>query len=331
MAVPDGGAVLAAHVDVGHGFPVPRWGDIAAQLPEELEPDALNVFWGDAAAAWLERMRAALGAGFEVRASDNFLLLAHGDRRHTDLLLKHAERSLRRILATLKGVAADFGYGKHVVILFDDKDQYYHYVSNYYLEEGEFSLSSGMYVNRGYGHLVLVKDDLWTVEPIVAHELTHACLAHLPMPCWLNEGLAVNLEGVLSRPVQRLQTPQELHEMHRAFWNAERIQEYWSGDSFHRPDEGNLLSYHLGQTMVTVLSRDYEPFLAFAAAADLADAGETAAREHLDLTLDAVAGAIIGAGDWAPDPSRWPQAPARGGYAQLRWSSQPTHPLRRTA
>lgn len=315
MAIPDGGAVLAAHVDVGHGFPLPRWGGIAGQLPEGLEPDALNAFWGAAAAAWLERMCDALGAGFEVRASDNFFLLAHAERRYGDLLLKHAERSLRRILATLQGVAADFGCGRHVMMVFDDKDQYYNYVSNYYSEEGEFSFSSGMYVNRGYGHLVLVKDDLWTVEPIVAHELTHACLAHLPMPCWLNEGLAVSLEGVLSRPVQRLYAPAELHVMHRKFWNKDLIQEYWSGDSFHRPDEGNLLSYHLGETMVTLLSQDYEPFLAFAGAADLADAGEAAASEHLAMSLDSLAGAILGEGDWAPDPSRWPQAPGRGGYA----------------
>jgi hypothetical protein len=331
MALPDGGALLAAHVDVGHGFPIPRWSDIAGQLPEGLGPDALNAFWGAAAAAWLERMRAALGDGFEVRASDNFLLLAHAERRYADLLLKHAERSLRRILATLKDVAADFGYGQHVVMLFDDKDQYYRYVSNYYPEEGEFSLSSGMYVNRGYGHLVLVKDDLWTVEPIVAHELTHACLAHLPMPCWLNEGLAVNLEGVLSRPVQRLHTPAELQEMHREFWNAERIQEYWSGDSFHRPDEGNLLSYHLGETMVTVLSQDYEPFLAFAGTADLADAGDAAARAHLDLTLESLAGAILGDGEWAPDPGRWAQAPSRGGYASTAGSLTPIRSIRRNA
>jgi hypothetical protein len=330
MANPDGGAVLAAHVDVGHGFPIPRWGEIAAALPEGLQHDALYTFWSDAAAAWLERMRGACGTGFEVWVSDHFFLLANDEQRFVDLLLKHAERSLRRILATLTGVAADYGYGKHVMILFDDRDQYYHYVANYYPDEGEYSLSSGMYVNRGYGHLVLVKDDLWTVEPIVAHELTHACLAHLPMPCWLNEGLAVNLEGVLTRPVQRLHTPAELQEMHREFWDAERIQEYWSGDSFHHPDEANLLSYHLGETMVTVLSQDYEPFLAFAGAADLADAGEAAAREQLDLTLDAVAGAILGPGDWAPDPGRWPQAPARGGYASTRSRFTPTRSTTRT-
>lgn len=318
MATPDGGAVLAAHLDVGHGFPIPRWDQIAKQVPEGLGSDALNGFWSAAAAAWLERMREPLGADFEVRASDNFLLLAHAEGRFGDLLLKHAERSLRRILATLTGVAADFGYGKHVIVLFDDKDQYYRYVANYYPDEGEFALSAGMYVNRGYGHLVLVKDDLWTLEPIVAHELTHACLAHLPMPCWLNEGLAVNLEGVLTRPAPRLHTPVELLEMHREFWNPERMQEYWSGDAFHRPDEANLLSYHLGETMVTVLSQNYEPFLAFAAAADLADAGEAAAREQLDLTLQDVAEAVLGPGDWAPDPSRWREAPMRGGYASLQ-------------
>jgi len=68
----------------------------------------------------------------------------------------------------------------------------------FYPEEGEFDLSSGMYINEGYGHFVFPAQDINFAEPIAVHELTHVCVVHLPIPLWLNEGMAVLMEDVLA-------------------------------------------------------------------------------------------------------------------------------------
>ena len=73
--------------------------------------------------------------------------------------------------------------------------------------------------------------------------MTHLALAHLSLPKWLDEGIAVNLERRLTGLRDSLYTPKELHEKHLEFWNEQSIQEFWSGTSFQRTDAGNLLSY----------------------------------------------------------------------------------------
>jgi len=174
-----------------------------------------------------------------------------------------------------------------------------------------------MYINAGCGHFVTVKADLRAIEPVIAHELTHSCVGHLPLPAWLNEGLAVNTEQHLSPLGPPVFTPQQMHDKHRRFWGDAEIQEFWSGKSFLRNDDGNMLSYDLARIMVAQLSKDWESFRAFVLASNLADAGATAAAEHLGVELGTVACALLEkepALAWRPDPSAWEEAPERGAF-----------------
>lgn len=183
-------------------------------------------------------------------------------------------------------------------------DTYYSYVSYYYPESGEFGLSSGMYINRGYGHFVLAEEDQSYVETITSHELTHALLVHLPIPHWLNEGLAVNMENILTNSVP-LRMENEMYERHMNFWNEETIQEFWSGKAFGRPDEGMELSYHLAQFAAFSLSQNYEVFQEFANNAHFDDAGEKAANETYGGGLGSLITQYFGEGNWAPKPETW--------------------------
>jgi hypothetical protein len=56
---------------------------------------------------------------------------------------------------------------------------------------------------RGLQHFITTKADLRSIEPVIAHEMTHACVQHLPLPLWLNEGLAVNTEQRSCTPGSR--------------------------------------------------------------------------------------------------------------------------------
>lgn len=226
-------------------------------------------------------------------------------------------KTLQRIVRLLAGVAKIPEWGKDILIVFDDEDAYYRYVSHYYPEAGEFAGSSGMYISAGCGHFVTAKADLRAIEPVIAHELTHGCVGHLPLPAWLNEGLAVNTEQRLSPLGPSVFTPQQMHAKHRRFWGDAEIQEFWSGKSFLLNDDGNMLSYDLARIMVAQLSKDWESFRAFVLASSLADAGAAAAVEHLGVELGTVACALLEKEPtpaWRPDPSAWQEAPERGAF-----------------
>jgi hypothetical protein len=156
------------------------------------------------------------------------------------------------------------------------------------------------------------------MEPTIAHELTHCLIQHLPLPAWLNEGIAVNTEHRLSPPPRPLFTPEEMQEKHLAFWNAATIQEFWSGKSWLRPDEANMLSYDLAKHVVAMIARDFGTFRAFANAADAADSGDAAAREHLGYPVAHLAEAVLGEGSWEPKPETWQEGVERGQFVHLR-------------
>ena len=66
--------------------------------------------------------------------------------------------------------------------------------------------------------------------------------------------------------------PERLRE-HRTFWDEQTIQEFWSGKSFGRVDEGNGLSYELARYCIRALAHDVSSFIVFAQHASFEDGG----------------------------------------------------------
>lgn len=289
----------------------PDWDAVHAWV-ERIEGDEARArAWDSCERAWMLHMRDSLGASFRLDESETARVVSTLDPRHAVYALEFMGRTLKRIQHTLKAVALMPDWGKDLLIVFDDDDAYYQYVSRFHPESGEFAFSSGMCIHRGCSHYVTTKSDLRTIEPVIAHEMTHGCVSHLPLPLWLNEGLAVNTEQRITGVPPPLFTPQEMHLKHRKFWRASEIQEFWSGKSFRRPDEGNMLSYDLARIMVDQLSADWPRFAAFANAASYEDGGAAAAQEHLGLNLGAVAAALVerkNPSGFAPDPASWKDA-----------------------
>lgn len=231
----------------------------------------------------------------------------------TEVLLDYAERALKRNLATLGDIASDDGLGKHVVMVLPNEDDYYRYVSEYYPQDGEFAFSGGMYLQHGYGHFVFSKGSMDAMEPTLVHELTHALVSHLPMPAWVNEGLAVNTERRWApRPPQY--QPHELARKHSRFWNDETIQQFWSGKSYLRPDDGNLLSYDLAQRLIALIGQDHERLTRFVHQSSSQDGGSQAALDVLGVTLGELTEEAIGAHFAAPDAGQWHQEVEKGWF-----------------
>lgn len=289
-------------------LPIPDWERVAETDLPEWEQDYRDAYWTSAARHWLRTMADALSPGYAIRESKNFLLLSPLEARKAELFLRFCQSALRRISESLEGVRREEGDWKQVVIVFSSEDEYYDYISHYHPEGGEYSMSSGVFINAGYGHFVTFEADLDAVEPVIAHELTHAMLSHLPIPLWLNEGMAVNTEHVffprLADPRASLYWPREIQDKHAAFWNADTIQEFWTGGSFQRTDDGSMLSYDLAKHITALAARDEPAFRAFLREAHWQDAGMSAAS-HLGYPLQHLIEAVLGEGSWQPTPDAW--------------------------
>ncbi|MBP6902271.1 MAG: hypothetical protein KBC73_19435 [Burkholderiaceae bacterium] len=315
-----GGALLAVqpHVQVDEGgFPRLDWTLVQAWV-EGLEPQLQAGAWVQAEIAWLLRVRDSLDGHYRVDVSGSAILLSSLDSNVASSTLEFMTKTHRRVCTVLDGVAASPEWGHDILIVFDDDQTYYRYVSHFYGEAGEFAASGGMFINDGCSHFVTMKSDLRVVEPTIVHEMTHSCLSHLPIPAWLNEGLAVNTEQRLSPPsAPDVLTPRQMHAKHKAFWDAGKVQEFWSGKSWLRTDDGNMLSYDLARILVSEFATDWEPFREFALKADLSDAGHASASEHLGIDLGAAVCAILEREpdpSWRTAPETWADPPERGAF-----------------
>jgi len=287
-------------------LPHPNW-ELIYQFVEENQGDQNpHQLWCNIARNWVDTLVQQLPHEYIKTETENFILITSDDQRYSKSLSMFLESCRRRLLAKAKGICSDDGYGKYVVIVFADIDSYYDYITYYGPQEGTYGLSSGMYLNYGYGHFVFRQEELDFAEAIAAHEMTHALLDHLPIPLWLNEGMAVNMESVITGLLpQRLN--KSLFALHQNFWNHQTIQEFWRGDSFSRPDDGQKLSYQLAQILVTNLSRNYDAFTKYVNKANYADGGEAAIEEVYGLSLGDMIYNFLGEGDWFPKPRAWPK------------------------
>jgi hypothetical protein len=217
------------------------------------------------------------------------------------------------------------------VLIFSEQDDYYQYLSHFG-SEGEQAASGGVCIHTGCTHIALPWHDELEAINTITHELTHDCLAHLPLPLWLNEGIAVTLQKAIApatRPPWQSEQDSllsasidwrspimwdELAERHFTHWNETNIQSFWAGTSFFEPGDPNELSYSLAEVFVKLLSERGGPaeLQAFLEAANSEDAGQTAAHDILNTDLGDIAGTFLGSGDWRPQRAAmvrcWEQA-----------------------
>lgn len=310
---------LATTLDFANGLPVPDWRGFSQWLETIPNPESRGIAWAECELAWLQHMRQALGPAYRLTRLESTVVLSSLDDAALKATFEFMARASQRILRLLSGIAEVPEWGHDILIIFDDDETYYNYVSRFYPDAGEFAMSSGMHIGHGCSHFVTTKSDLRTIEPVIAHEMTHGCVSHLPIPAWLNEGIAVSTESRVCSPPPQLYSPQELHEKHLRFWGSKEVQEFWSGKSFLRSDDGNMLSYDLARILVTHFSSDWERFKVFVLSANIADSGAAAAMESLNVRLGAAVASIMGREPdeaWEPNPSLWDSPPENGAFHQ---------------
>lgn len=189
-------SALREHMPIVDGFPRPQWEAIESLATGHAD-------WVAAARAWMEETARHLGEPHAVCETDNFFLLSPLNPRQTGLVKTFTEKAWKQIGIKLEGLGESEVLGKAVVMLFDSHDRYYEYSEHFY-SDGEHPISSGVFLNAEYGHTAIPFFDIPETEATLAHELTHCFLRGLPIPLWLNEGLAVTMEDEIcaNRPLR---------------------------------------------------------------------------------------------------------------------------------
>jgi hypothetical protein len=238
-----------------------------------------------------------------------FLIITEAPERIAREAGNSYEAALKHILSSLSGVASDAGFGKHVVLMFARLDEYYRYIT-YFYPEGEHPMSGGVCLGGdGYIHFAFPTLDYSSYRTVLVHELTHGCLAHLPIPAWLNEALSMRMEEVICGS-SIFHLDGDIYDRHVAYWNVDSIQDFWTGESWQIPGDSFELSYSLAQVLWRKIEVDLgaarDQVLRFIAAAHASDSGEAACQSAFSTSLGDLVTDFLGEGEWKPNPDKWP-------------------------
>lgn len=288
-------------------FPRPDWPAIRGWKRAWVEKEDKEAATRQITRHWLARIRTALGGEYTVAESEHFHFVSALDEKTRTAQLQFFEKARVRLIHTLGDVAWTTGIGKHVILRFTDLDDYYAYISDYY-SDGEHAGSGGVFLRRDYAHIVYYEQpNMQGERKTLAHELAHNLVAHLPLPAWLNEALAEAFEADVAGG-RFAMVDRELHAEHESYWNANTIQDFWMGKSFHTV-EGQRVSYNLAQLLLDIINREVRPpseiFRRFVKQSTWQDAGEAAAFEQFEVGLGEIASVFLGDGDWNPKPATW--------------------------
>ena len=288
------------------GLPRPDWEKINAWIDEHC-PDrpCKDEAWDQAAVAWLGRLAEALGPKYEIHGSERFLLLFSGPDDLAREILAAAEGTREAVFSLLGDVAWTQFRARDVVIALDTPENYYTYTSYFITEEGELGASAGMFLAKGYPHIAIQHTERAVPLGTITHELVHRALGHLSLPSWADEGLAVAITAETEARWVRWERGQDY------WWQGERIQAFWSGEAFHRPESADV-AYRLAYLFIRQTARN-QGFKEFIRHAGADDAGAAAAREHLGMSLGKALSSLLGERDWEPQPQKWDRDAEKGG------------------
>ena len=288
------------------GFPQPDWKCIGQYIKLHYAVDTQPDVWDEACIQWVDVIRYVLGPTYQVYESDNFLILTTKTPNNAQYALNVCENVLKRIREALSDLAWKWKNGKHIVYMFEDVDLYLKYISHFYPEEGEYSMSFGIFLNQGYCHSAL--PPLTDIVPALIHCLTYLSLAQLHIPKWIKYGLAfVTKREVEERTIERRRGQvqsglnEELFTEQKDYWNKSTIQDFWSGKSFADQNH-NQISEIFAQILVENIQDAFPKFNDFVKDAKISDAGEASAMAHLGVSLNEIITEFLGKGVWTPNP-----------------------------
>ncbi len=292
--------------DSSKKFTHPQW-ELIAEWLEARHPEAeWSAAWCDVAREWAKAVSIEIGSAQHLFESEHFILSASAGKSRATDVLRFLESTFDKIVREIPFAHPEESLlGKCVVFIFSDTHQFYEYLSDFAEHDGESGLVGGVYINKGYGHFAMPSDDLSHYTDVLSHELSHAMVAHLALPVWLDEAIAMTVEDSVTHRNPYI-LDREIIQRHREYWDREKIMAFWKGESFWYADEGQELSYHLAQFLFSAVLSGGETspdeLHGFVESAEIRDAGFKAFRALFGHGLEDLLSEFLGPGDWTlPD------------------------------
>lgn len=289
------GAIASSRVD---------WETVNEWVELHVSEEDCQRVWYDLACEWFDILDAEFGFQYRAVQTENLLLFAPKSFTETRALLGAAEKGLKQITIALGPMSRKRWQGLLVVLLFSNHKSYSRYLC---LASGitEESNTAGVCFKGGFVHIALRPAPLDGLHQVMQHEITHACLSHLELPLWLEEGVAQLAEEDACPDWARFTlTPKDAEEI-RKYWQRHDLNKFWWGSSFLSDGEEQKNSYELARILFTLVREDYRHYVAeFVRRASANDAGERAAQVVLGKSLSEIAGHFLGRGNWGPVPPR---------------------------
>jgi hypothetical protein len=281
-------------------LPYPDWSKIA-QVIDSLPPETpRKAAWSEAERQWLDEVCDVLGEPYVWVESGPVLLLTAREADAARALANMAQGALQVVHEVLGPPPSELR-GKLSILALTPADTYYTYISSFYAD-GDYGTSGGVCLSpNGHVHVAVIDVGI-DLERTLVHEIVHVRLHGIDLPLWVEEGAA----EVVSRKVARAQPltldARELRRLQH-WWQKRGLNDFWAGKTFSRSDRGQQLSYTLAEVLVSNMIADGgRRFAKFLADARAGDAGDSAAREHLGLSISELASRFLGEGDWGFDP-----------------------------
>lgn len=272
------------------------WGEDHVAVPDQ--PTA----WVEIAEDWLSILNKALGNAYRVHRSEHILLFASVNDEQAEMLLRYAESGIASITDALGDLACEKWLGPLVILFFADNDTYGNFTSPTD-PEMELIRSAGMCFRNGYVHIAVRPAPPDSLGRTILHELTHACLSHLSLPLWLEEGITQLAEEAAFFQWGHFTLNSESTAENRAYWREHGLSQFWWADGFSLFDEGQGYSYQLAQILFRLIMADHRRHLPdFVRHAHADDAGDSSARIYLGKGLAEIAAQFLGPGSWDPVP-----------------------------
>lgn len=256
----------------------------------------------EVARRWVEQFRALAETSYETGESETFVVLTPKGVFAADRATARCEAIWREITNRLP---ASLKLPKTIVILVPGNSADFYSIVSAHFGPSDHGSVGGFMADRGVTTVVVSgvsekrRDLAPFCEATIVHELTHAAVASLPIPDWLNEGLAETMKATAFTDSARpLSNGAEILE-NAATWREHGIRSFWSGRGFHCPDARQTASYSLARTLVhRLFDKHSERFSEFLLTASRVDAGNAAARSLFGKSLGRLVADILGPGDW---------------------------------
>jgi hypothetical protein len=248
---------------------------------------------------WLDVLRRNLTEPYEIYESNRLLLLSAQGPGEATRLLKIGDDAYDRLERLVERDESRRGFGKHVVLIFKTRREYYDYISYFYPQrEQAYGTSSGIHVSTGYRHTT-INGASNAIHRTLIHELAHDMVYDRPLPRWLDEGLAQFAEDMVPGYRAPLVNARDVR-LHKRYWSWFGMDHFWTGKSFSGVGSQRL-SYQLAEILFRNLATDRKRsrrLAEFLANATKKDSGASACRDCFGCSLSTLIEEFLGPGPW---------------------------------